>query len=85
MKFEKEITVLKKQRAKKSKKIQEEVFKTASFLNFEGKSNHLLALFKNTYDGVPLQVPENVPPLGSFRAATVLVLNLLLLPSFGGE
>ena len=53
MTFEREITVLKKQRAEKSKNIQEEVFKTASFLNFQGKSNNLLALFKNTYEGVP--------------------------------
>ena len=53
MTFEREIKALKKQRAEKSKNIQEEVFKTASFLNFEGKSNHLLSLFKDTYEGVP--------------------------------
>ena len=51
--FEKDIKILKERRAKKSKKIQDDVFKTSSFLNFKGETENLLSLFKDTYEGVP--------------------------------
>ena len=51
--FEKDIKILKERRAKKSKKIQADVFKTSSFLNFKGETENLLSLFKDTYEGVP--------------------------------
>ena len=51
--FEKEIKNLKVKRAEKSKKLQEQVFKTASFLNFKGERKDLLSLFESTYEGVP--------------------------------
>jgi tRNA pseudouridine32 synthase/23S rRNA pseudouridine746 synthase len=51
--FEKDIKTLKERRAEKSKKIQEDVFKTSSFLNFKGETENLLSLFKDTYEGVP--------------------------------
>ena len=51
--FEKDIKNLKEQRAEKSKKIQADVFKTSSFLNFKGETENLLSLFKDTYEGVP--------------------------------
>ena len=51
--FEKKIKRLKAKRAEKSKKLQEQVFKTASFLNFDGEKKDLLSLFEDTYEGVP--------------------------------
>ncbi len=51
--FEKDIAELKTQRSNKSKKLQEKVFKTASFLNYDGGEKDLLSLFKETYEGVP--------------------------------
>ena len=52
-KLEKDITELKTQRANKSKNLQDQVFKTASFLNYMGGEKDLLSLFKDTYEGVP--------------------------------
>lgn len=51
--FEKDIKKLKEQRAEKSKKIQDAVFKTSSFLNFKGETESLMSLFKDTYTVTP--------------------------------
>lgn len=51
--FEKDMKELKTQRANKSKNLQDQVFKTASFLNYTGGEKDLLSLFKDTYEGVP--------------------------------
>jgi len=51
--FKKEIQRLKTQRAKRSKRLQEMVFKTTSFLNYEGDEENLLSLFSGSYEGTP--------------------------------
>ena len=51
--FEKNIKNIKAKRAEKSKKLQEQVFKAASFLNFKGEKKDLFSLFKGAYQGVP--------------------------------
>ena len=82
--FEKDIKTLKARRGEKSKKLQEQVFKTAAFLNFKGEKKDLFSLFEGTYEGVPPAGAGECSAPRLLQSCYQQGLSRLLLQSFGG-